>query len=118
MWSYDGTADILEIIFASGAASATAELAEGIFLRFDQQKEQPLSLGIVAATPLMQEQEYGLPLVELDGLSHLPEGERQRLLVMLQNPPVNHFLKLRSFRPETRVHAIPVMSLEPLPIAA
>lgn len=118
LWSYDKEGDILEITFASGAASATVELTEGVLLRFVRDELQPLSLGIVSAGMLLQQQEYGFPLLELDGIEHLPPDERKSVLKMLFAPPLNDILKVYSFQPETRVHTIPVASLVPLAQAA
>jgi len=118
LWSYDKEGDILEITFASGVASATIELTEGILFRFVRDKLQPLSLAIVSAGVLLHQQEYGFPLLELDGIEHLPQDERRSVLQMLFAPPLNDILKVYSFQPETRVHSIPVASLVALAQAA
>ena len=118
LWSYDTEGDILEITFEPGAASATVELTDGVLLRFAREKLKPLSLGIVSAGMLLHQQEYGLPLLELDGIEHLPQEERESVLQMLFAPPLSDILKVYSFQPETRVHTIPVASLAPLAQAA
>ena len=91
LWSYDTESDFLEIFFREQPATATIELADGVYLRFNRQKEEALSLGFVGITPLTQEQEFGLPLLSLDGLHNLPHSERQVILKMLRTPPLNTF---------------------------
>ena len=118
LWSYDKEGDILEITFEVMSASATVELTEGILLRFAREQLRPLSLGIVSAKTLLHQQEYGLPLLELDGIEHLPQEERESVLQMLFSPPLSDILTVYSFQPETRVHTIPVASLAPLAQAA
>jgi len=119
LWSYDTEGDVLEVIFHKSPASGTVELADGIFLRFDRERERPLSLGIVSVTPLTKQQEFGPPLLALTGLSKLPEKERAFILKLLQSPPVNAILKVYSFAPKTRARAIPVASFsQTLPLAS
>ena len=119
LWSYDDEGDVLEIFFRDAPASATVELADGVFLRFDRQHEQPLSIGFVAATALMRSQEFGQPLLALTGLAKLPTDERKLVLNMLQASPVNAVLRVYSFKPAARAQAIPVAALaQSIPLAA
>ncbi|HKZ87146.1 MAG TPA: DUF2283 domain-containing protein [Anaerolineae bacterium] len=119
LWSYDTEGDFLEIFFHEAPASATVELADGIFLRFDRKRGRPLSLGFAAVTPLTQQQEFGPPLLTLTGLGKLPVPEQKIVLKILQSPPVNTILKIYSFTPGARARAIPVASLEqPVPLMA
>ena len=109
--SYDREADILEITFQDAAASATVELTDGVYLRFDRQSGQPLSLGFVNFTPLTQQQEFGIPLLSLTGLAKLPQVDLAVILKMLQTLPVNAILHLYSFKPTARTRVMPVASL-------
>ncbi|MBI3360014.1 MAG: DUF2283 domain-containing protein, partial [Chloroflexi bacterium] len=77
LWSYDTEGDILEIFFHKAPATATVELADGIFLRFDRKAARPLSLGFLAVTPLTQQREFGPLLLTLTGLRRLAESERK-----------------------------------------
>jgi hypothetical protein len=119
LWSYDREGDVLEIFFDHAPASATAELADGILLRFDYERQQPLSIGFIAASKRMQRMEFGQPVLALTGLDRLPAPERQLVLAMLQAPPLNTVLQLYSFQPGTRARTIPVALVTPaLPLAA
>lgn len=111
IWSYDRDGDILEVFFNDGVASATVELTDGVYLRFDRQQNQPLSLGIIAFQARTQHQEFGQPLLTFDGLAKLPELERQQVLQMLQRPPLAFVLHLYSFQPTRRSRSIPVASV-------
>src|SRR3972149_4432205 len=112
LWSYDAEGDFLEIFFHEAPASATVELTEGVFLRFDRKTGRPLSLGFVSITPLTQQREFGPPLLRLTGLKKLPASQRKMVLKILQSPPVNTILKIYSFRPTPRARVIPVASLD------
>ena len=119
VWSYDTEGDLLEIFFNNAPASATLELADGVFLRFDRQQQRPLSLGFVAASTFMNQTEFGPSLLSLTGLTKLPDSERQLILHLLQTSPLNLILHLYSFKPTTRARAIPVASLaQSIPMAA
>lgn len=97
LWSYDREGDILEISFQDKPAIFAVELTEGIYLRLDQQRE-PLSLGFVSASLFMQEKEFGLPLIILDGLQELPQPDQDSVLSTLRKSPVNLFLKIYTFQ--------------------
>lgn len=117
--SYDTEGDLLEIFFDNAPANATLELADGVFLRFDRQRQRPLSLGFVAASALINQTEFGPSLVSLTGLAKLPDIERQLVLHLLQTSPLNQILQLYSFKPTARSRAIPVASLaQSIPVAA
>ena len=119
LWSYDSEGDILEIFFQDRPASATVELTDGVYLRFDRQQGQPSSLAVVGATALMQPGEFGLPVLTLDGLAKLPEPERGKIVAMLQSPPLSTILPTYSFKSKARTRAIPVAVLaQPIPLAA
>ena len=118
LWSYDTEGDIWEIFFDEGVASATVELAEGVYLRLDRQTMHPLSLGIVGFTLLTQNQRFGHPLLTFDGLSQLPESEQNMIIDMLQEPPLNLIVQIYSFQPETYPSAMPVGAFtRPVPLA-
>ena len=112
LWSYDREGDILEISFQDKPAMFTVELTEGIYLRLDQQRE-PLSLGFVSASLVMQEKEFGLPLIILDGLEGLPQPDQNLALSALRKPPVDLFLKIYTFQSdEPPQHVMPVALFE------
>lgn len=99
LWSYDTEGDVLEIVFERRPAPATVELGQGVFLRFDPEQGQALSLGIVSATPLLQPGEFGPYLLRLDGLTGLPVSLRQVVLTILTSPPVSDVLRVFSYLP-------------------
>lgn len=114
VWSYDTEGDIVEIFFDRGPASATVDLADGVFLRFDVEQGKALSLGIISATPLLQPGEFGPPLLRLDRLDDLPAPLRQTVLGIITSPPVSYILKVFSYSGPTDADApIPVAALQP-----
>jgi hypothetical protein len=117
--SYDDEGDILEIFFVDAPATASVALNDNIILRFDRTQGRPLSLAVVGVTALTQRQEFGRPVLALEGLEKLPEADRARILHMLQASPLNMVLQLYSFKQKERGRTIPLAVLaQPLPAAA
>ena len=115
--SYDREEDMLEIFFGDAPATATLELAEGVYLRFDRQQYEPLSLALMAFQVRMKQQEFGEPLVIFDGLARLQDPERRRVLQMLKRPPLTYVLHLYSFKLTDQTQTMPVASMEPMAVA-
>lgn len=110
---------MLEIFFSDGMATATIELTDGVYLRFDRQRYEPLSLAMLAFQARMQQQEFGEPLLAFDGLAQLPETERRQVLQMLKRPPLTYVLHLYSFQPSAQARTMPVASMmEPMAVPA
>lgn len=117
VWSYDTEGDFLEIFFQDSPATATIELAEGVFLRLDREQQQPLSIGFIAASHRLQQQEFGYPLLKLSGINKVSQTDRQMILAMLQRPPLNAILHLYSFKSSPRTQTIPVAAFnQPVPM--
>lgn len=115
LWSYDTEGDILEIFFERGPATATVELTQGVFMRFNRQARNPLSLGFVSVTPLLKPGEFGPALLHLDGLDTLSPEMRQVVLEILTSPPVNYVFKVFSYRPAPDANSSMALgSLQPL----
>ena len=112
LWSYDAEGDILEIFFERGPASATVDLTDGVFLRFDLERATALSLGIISATPLLQPGEFGPYLLRLDGLDDLPADLRRTVLTIITSPPVSYVLKVFSYLGAADT-PVPVAALQP-----
>jgi len=110
--SYDTEGDMLEVFFAEGAATGTVELADGVLLRLDVEHARPLSLAFLCATPLMHEQVYGPPLLELDGVASLPDDLRRIVVQIITSPPVNAVLKVYSYLSGPQANVLPVASLD------
>ena len=53
-YEYDHDSDMLEIIFRPAKASCAIELTESIILRFDWTANEPLSLGFISISRLLQ----------------------------------------------------------------
>ncbi|NJN99221.1 MAG: hypothetical protein HC875_36570, partial [Anaerolineales bacterium] len=58
-YEYDQGSDLLEIIFQPAEATCAVELTESIILRFDWETNEPLSLGFISISHLVQPTEYG-----------------------------------------------------------
>ncbi len=110
--SYDKEGDMLEVFFAEGAATGTVELADGVLLRLNVEHARPLSLAFLCVSPLVREQVYGPPLLQLDGIHGLPDGLRQTIIQIILSPPVNAILKVYSYLPDPQARTLPVASLE------
>jgi len=110
--SYDTEGDMLEIFFAEGVATGTIELADGVLLRLEVEHARPLSLAFLCATTLMHTQVYGPPLLELDGVDHLPDALRQTVLHIITSPPVSSILKVYSYLSSPKAKPLPVASLD------
>lgn len=113
LWSYDTDGDLLEIVFATGAADATVEIAPGVFFRVGLNPNQALSLSFVSASPLLKPGEFGPNLLSLDGLTDLDSPLRETVIQLLISPPVNHVLGVFSYRPSPEVDdLVPLATLQ------
>lgn len=109
-WSYDTEGDMLEIFFREGDATCTVELADGVFLRLDLDRGEPLSIAFIAVSSLTRFGEFGPFLLQLDGLENLPDDLRQIVTRIITSPPVSSVLKVFSYSPSPRTR-------KPLPLA-
>jgi uncharacterized protein YuzE len=115
LWSYDSEGDFLEIFFQESPATATVELAEGIFLRLNLEQGKALSLGFVSAMPLLQPGEFGPYLLRLNGLDELSPDLRQTVLAIITSPPVSYVLKVFSYLPSPDAEVpVPIAGLDQL----
>ena len=90
---YDREGDVLEIVFAVGAARGL-ELTEEIILRYDPQSAKPLSLIFLTFSHLLQLAGSSPGGVRLRGFTKLPELERDKVLSILTTSPVNRYLTI------------------------
>jgi hypothetical protein len=95
--SYDKEGDILEIIFQKGGGLGV-DLTENIILRYNQERQEPLSLILTSYSHLIQPTPFGPPSFHLATVSELPPDMQQTVLQILNDFPVNHFLKLSGLR--------------------
>ena len=68
---------------------STSTSKKALVLRFDREQKRPLSIAFVGAAALTRRQEFGFPLIALEGLNQLPEDDRKLILQMLQTLPLN-----------------------------
>jgi hypothetical protein len=95
--SYDKEGDILEIIFQKGGGLGV-DLTENIVLRYNQERQEPLSLILTSYSHLIQPTPFGPPSFHLAAVSELPPDMQQTVLQILNDFPVNHFLRLSGLR--------------------
>jgi len=116
-YCYDEEGDILEIIFRKARATCAVELTESIILRFDLEKEEPLSLSFVSYSRLAQPTEVGPRSFRLK-LDSMDDEVRQKVVRIITSSPVNQFLKVSSYtRPRAR-RSEPITYVERLPALA
>jgi len=116
-YCYDEEGDLLEITFRKARATCAVELTESIILRFDLEKEEPLSLSFISYSRLAQPTEVGPRSFRLK-LDSMDDEVRQKVLRIITSSPVNQFLKVSSYtRPRARTSE-PITYIERLPVLA
>ena len=111
IYSYDKEGDVLEIIFQKGGGVGV-DLTDHIVLRYNQQRQEPLSLILTSFSLLSQSTPFGPPSFQLTALSELPAEMQQVILPMLNSFPVNRFLKLSGLRLSPGGELPPITYLE------
>ena len=81
-YSYDNEGDILEIIFQKGGGLGV-DLTKNIILRYNQERQEPLSLILTSYSRLIQPTPFGPPSFHLTALSELPPDMQQTILQIL-----------------------------------
>ncbi len=111
-YEYDREGDMLEIIFRPAKASCAVELTESIILRFDWAANEPLSLGFISISRLLQSNQYGEMHFQLLS-DEWPEEDREKIWKMLRRSPLTEFLTLSSYMPAHTHQTIPVAAIKP-----
>ena len=111
-YEYDRDSDMLEIIFRPAKASCAIELTESIILRFDWAANEPLSLGFISISSLLQSNQYGEVHFQLLS-DEWPEDAQGKIWKMLRQSPLTEFLTLSSFMPAHTHQTIPVAAIKP-----
>jgi hypothetical protein len=111
IYSYDKDGDVLEIIFQKGGGLGV-DLTENIVLRYDQGRQEPLSLIFTSFSRLIQPTPFGPPSFHLALLTKLPPDMRQLVLKIMNSFPVNHFLKVSGLRLSPSGELQPITYLE------
>ena len=117
IFNYDEISDTLYVSFEPGEKATGIELNEHILLRININEQRAIGLTFLEYSLLAQKTEVGPRSFPLTGLSELSEELREIVLHILLHPPVNYILSLSTFTPSI-VEAIPIISLQPLAIAA
>lgn len=107
---YDQDGDLLEIIFRPAEATCAIELTESIILRFDWETNQPLSLGFISVSQLMQPTEYGPVYFQLLA-DEWPDEAREKVWSMLRAAPLADFLTLSTYAPAYIPKTIPMTTI-------
>ncbi len=111
LYEYDPDGDILEIIFHQTEATSAIELTESIILRFNWETNKPLSLSFISILNLMQPSEYGEIHFQLL-TDEWPVEIKDKILIMLRQPPLNEFLSLSSYTPAHTHQIIPLTTIK------
>lgn len=109
-YEYDSDGDVLEIIFQPGEATCAIELTESMILRFDWEKNEPLSLSFISFSRLLQQNKYGEVHFQLL-MDEWPDEARDKIWTMIQTAPLNEFLKLSSYAPAHSQQIIPMAAI-------
>ncbi len=109
-YEYDSDGDVLEIFFQPGEATCAIELTESMILRFDWEKNVPLSLSFISFSRLLQQSKYGEVHFQLLADEWLDEA-RDKIWAMIQTTPLNEFLKLSSYAPAHTQQIIPMAAI-------
>ncbi len=110
-YSYDKEGDVLEVIFQKGGGLGV-DLTENIVLRYNQERQEPLSLILTSFSRLTSPTPFGPPSFHLAILSELPPDMQQIVLHILNTFPVNRFLKVSGLRLSPSGELQPITYLE------
>ena len=117
IFNYDEISDTLYVSFELGEKATGIELNEHILLRININERRAIGLTFLEYSLLAQKTEVGPRSFPLTGLSELSEELREIVLYILLCPPVSDILTLSTYTPSI-VEAIPIISLQPVAIAA
>jgi NAD-specific glutamate dehydrogenase len=107
---YHEDADILEVFFEEGEATASVDLTADIILHFCVEDRQATSLIFNNYSRLAHQAEYG-PLAFHLTVDRWPEPLRPLVWQILTKPPVNEWLAVSTYRSPRMRHAIPLAAV-------
>jgi uncharacterized protein YuzE len=116
VFNYDEVSDTLYISFEPGEKATGIELNDHILLRINKNERRAVGLTIFEYSLLAQRTEVGPRSFPLTGLTELSDELREIVLDILLRSPVSDILSLSTYTPSI-VEAIPITSLQPVPIA-
>ncbi len=111
-YNYDKEGDVLEIIFQKGGGIGV-DLTENIVLRYNQEREEPLSLILTSPARVIEPTPFGPPSFPLTALTDLLPEMQHTIFHLLNNFPVNRFLKVSGLRLSPGDELQPVLYVEP-----
>jgi len=111
LYSNDEEGDLLEIIFRQAEATCAVGLTESIFLHFDFDTAEPLSLSLIGFSRLIQPAEYDVQYFRLL-VDEWPEEVREKVMSMLRSAPLNEFLQVGGYTPPHTRDVIPLATLK------
>jgi uncharacterized protein YuzE len=117
IFNYDEMSDTLYVSFEPGEKATGIELNDHILLRINKSECRAIGLTFFEYSLLAQKTEVGPRSFPLTGLSELSDEVREIVLDILLRPPVSDILSLSTYTPSI-VEAIPIISLQPVPVAA
>ena len=117
IFNYDEISDTLYVSFELGEKATGVELNEHILLRININERRAIGLTFLEYSLLAQKTEVCPRSFPLTSLSELSEELREIVLYILLRPPVSDILSLSTYTPSI-VEAIPIISLQPVAIAA
>lgn len=103
--------DTLYISFEPNVKATGIELNDYILLRLDKRENKAVGLTFFEYSLLAQKTEIGFRSFPLTGLAELSDELRERVLDILQHPPVNQILSLSAYTP-SMAEIIPIASFE------
>jgi len=117
-YTYHEDADILEVFFSDGRATASVYLTPDIILHFSVEDREAMSLIFNNFSFLNRQAEYGPQALQLTE-ERWPEPLRSTVWHILARPPVNEWLAVSTYRSPRMRHAIPLAALRrvALPVA-
>lgn len=116
-YNYNATSDTLSISFRPGELATGIELTDHILWRVNKQSQQVVGITLLDYSILVQPTELGPRQFPLTGLSNISPENRELVLHLLLQPPVQNILHLSAYTPSS-TETIPIVSVQPLPIAA
>jgi uncharacterized protein YuzE len=117
IFNYDEMSDTLYVSFSPGEKATGIELNDHILLRINKNERRAIGLTFFEYSLLAQKTEVGPRSFPLTGLAQLSDEQREIVLDILLRPPVSDILSLSTYTPSF-AKAVPITSLQPVPIAA
>ena len=111
-YDYMEEADILEVFFQDGEANSAVEIAEDVTLRFNHELAQPMSLIINNYTYHVEPGQFGPRGFHIN-LERFPTTTRETILRIIQQSPVNQFIKMLTYTEASEDKVIPIASIVP-----